>query len=297
MSRITRAPVKPGDTIGAADLNDRFDDYDQAGTVGVANTRDAAFDMAHFDSDVVSQELIIAPLGSVSFDFSTYQTVSSFTGATYPTPSEIVNSGGTPTRMTTAFDLVSGQVMRVYWNLSVRPNFSGTPWTTAGSLGDIDVAQPIGSTAVATCASAWLAWLEWDITSGSLTNWVPVNSQTAFQTNPSGSLYGGRLPNTTATTVIPAWYQWAYDADYGTVTLGKLKETPLGWRGVSGTYYFVPSGPLTVYGIRLVIAGIANAYQIANLNWFLWDANSGGAGQTLDYTAGAMTVVVHTTGA
>jgi hypothetical protein len=297
MSRITRAPVKPGDLIGAADLNSRFDDYDQAGQVGVANTRDAAFDLAHFDSDTVSQQVIVAPLGTVSIDFSTYQTVASFTGATYPTPSEIVDSGGTPTRMTTAFDLVSGQILRVYWNLSVRPNFTGTPWTTAGSLGDLDMAQPIGATAAAHCASAWLAWLEWDITSGALANWVPVNSQTDFQDNPTGSIYGGRLPETTATTCIPAWYQWAYDADYGKITVGNLRETPIGWRGVSGCYYFAPSGPVTIYGIRLVIAGIANAWQTSNLNYFVWDADSGGAGQTLDYTAGALTVVVHTTGA
>lgn len=297
MSRITRAPVEPGDLIGSADLNDRFDDYDQSGQVGVANVRDAAFDLAHIDSDTITKYAANAPLGSVDFDFSTYQTVSSYTGATYPTPSEVVNSGGTPTRFTTALDLEVGDVLRVYWNLSVRPNFAGTPWTAAGSYGEVDLLGPGPSiVSAATSASCWLIWLEWDVTSGSLTNWVPVSNQTDFQDNPTGSIYGGRLPETAATVPVPAWLQFAKDANNGVITVGNLEEVSMGWRGVSGTYYFTSVGDVTIYGIRVVIAGLAHSYQNANLNYLIWDANAGGASQTLDYTAGNLSVLVHTLG-
>ena len=45
MSRIIRGRIVDGDQVDATDLNDRFDDYSQAGALNRFNVRDAAFDL------------------------------------------------------------------------------------------------------------------------------------------------------------------------------------------------------------------------------------------------------------
>jgi hypothetical protein len=55
MSRIIRGRIVDGDQVSAADLNDRFDDYSQAGALNRFNVRDAAFDLGHFQTGVFLQ--------------------------------------------------------------------------------------------------------------------------------------------------------------------------------------------------------------------------------------------------
>ncbi len=45
MSRINRARIVDGDNTTAASLNDRFDDFSQAGALDTFNLRDSAVDL------------------------------------------------------------------------------------------------------------------------------------------------------------------------------------------------------------------------------------------------------------
>ena len=51
MSRIDRERLEPGDTLTATDLNNRYNDYSQTGTIDADNTRDGAVDVPHIPSD------------------------------------------------------------------------------------------------------------------------------------------------------------------------------------------------------------------------------------------------------
>ena len=297
MSRINRAPVLPGDTIAAANLNTRFTDFVQPGGLNIANTRDGAFDLPQMKTTAfLGKKFAAANLGKIDLLHVAPVVVASYTGATNPTAHIVENGAGTPTVLSlgaAGWTLTSADVFRVYWDLSVKATYSGTPWTGGGAIGDFTIPP---ATQVSTSASVWLAWLEWDITSNALGTWAAVPGQSRFSTNYTGARYGDRLTSTNATTVIPIWIQRADAGKDGALNVGSRVTNSFGWKGVSGTYYYLPGGNVTVYGLRVVVAGIAHPHHTAGANYLTWDPNQGGAGQTLEYTSGAISAIQHTLG-
>ena len=85
MSRISRAPIAEGDTIAAADLNDRFDDYTQSGSAVAGlngfNLRDAAIDLPQLKKDWLCSAVYEATLGEFDLYHSSVNTVSGNSGA------------------------------------------------------------------------------------------------------------------------------------------------------------------------------------------------------------------------
>jgi hypothetical protein len=298
MSRINNAVIEAGDSLSASDLNSRFTAFSQNNALNATNTRDAAFDLPQMQSTgFMGKHFAHADIGKSDFHHAAPVVVASYTGATYPTPHVVEDGTGTATVLSlgaSGWALEANKdIMRVYWDLSVRATYSGTPWTGGGALGSFSIA---GGTTVATSASCWVMWLEWDITSNALATWAPVTGQQSFNANFTGALYGAALSQVGATSVIPVWIQHVDGATDGVIGGGSLVNRELYWRGISGTYYALPGGNVTVYGLRLVVAGIAHPYHSGTTNYLAWDSTVGGAGQTLEYTSGGITAVHHTLG-
>lgn len=296
MSRIVQVPVEPNDPIEAADLNSRFNAFNQPGALNAANLRDAAIDLAHFKtSDFMCRLSASANIGKNDLFHAAPVSVASYTGATYPTPHPVQDGAGNTTPLTfglTGWTVTPNEIMRVYWDLSVRPRYSGTPWANVGSLGYLTLAPGGAPHVVATNGTCWAAWLEWDITSNALANWVAVTNQGNWSSQ-FGGRYGEKLNATTATTAIPAWIQHVLSAEQGTIGAGSRVDHRHFWRGVSGTYYLMPASNVTIYGIRVVLAGLFHPYKTGGSNYLTVDPAQGGANQTLEYTGGGLGAVVH----
>ena len=130
MSRITRGRIVDGDTLNAASLNDRFDDYTQT-DLNEYNLRDGALDLAHFtNARFVAPEQFSAIIGNNDWTHTSTNTVTGqSTGAS---PHVTQDAGSTDTVLSFGAGGVTvspGEVLRVYWDLSVRPRWEGSqPW-------------------------------------------------------------------------------------------------------------------------------------------------------------------------
>lgn len=268
MSRIIRPAVQDGESIDAADLNTRFNDYTQT-DLNAFNHRDAAYDLPQFSRPGASTYGFIGKyqntitLGLNDWKHTSSVTVSG-TVTTPPAAPYVVGDGVNPTVMSfgaAGQTVAANEVLRVYWDLSVYPHWIGSrPWS-AYDYNNIAHGGG-GSTAIGTNSSCWPFWLQWDITSNALTNFVNVPQQGSFDTNFTGSIYGSPLSDTMATSVVPAYI------DRGLPSAGTLPHTPVqiavGWRGISGTWYYPKtSGSQTIYGLRLVFTGVCHAYYNA----------------------------------
>lgn len=140
----------------------------------------------------------------------------------------------------------------------------------------------------------WAAYLEWDITSGSLSNWAPVPGQGTFeQVYDSGANKGDQVKNTTATTLISAWSVFGFGAAVNngkTADQGQYQEQ--GWFGTHGMYAHQATSGTTVYGLRLVLTGLLHPAHASGQspyeNLLLYDINASG---TLTYKGGRLTAV------
>lgn len=310
MSRIKRARVEDGDNIEAADLNTRFTDYSQPGALNAFNHRDGAFDLPQFERPGASTYGFLASyqkaqtIGANDWKHSSVVTVTGVSASPPPAAPFIVgDAGGTPTPISfgaLGLTVSAGEVLRVYWDLSVYPHWIGTrPWTTGASVDFYNfdkgsgVAQPLG-----TNAACWAFWLQWDITSNALANFVEVPNQSDFRTDlyGDGSAYGAQLADTMSTSVVPAFIDRAAPND------GEIPNTPIqcpvGWRGVSGAWYYPKtSGSQTIYGLRVVFTGpmSPNHDTSAGTNHLIhstaWSSDS-----RLSYAGGSIDVVKQRTG-
>jgi hypothetical protein len=305
MSRINRPRVADGDNIDATDLNSRFTDYTQTGALNAYNTRDAAFDLPQFKNPGASTFGFLASyqnsaiIGANDWKHSSVVTVTGVSAAPPPaTPFIVGNAAGSPTPISlgaAGVTVATGEVLRVYWDLSVYPHWEGSrPWTTGASVDfyvfdkGSGVAQALG-----TNAACWAFWLQWDITSNALANFVDVPNQSDFRTDlyGDGSAYGAQLADTMATSVVPAFIDRAAPDD------GLIPSTPVservGWRGVSGSFYYPKtSGSQTIYGLRVVFTGPMspnhNTTSGANhlIHSVAWSSSS-----RLSYAGGSIDVV------
>ena len=106
--------------------------------------------------------------------------------------------------------LSTTNILRVYWDLSVKPYYvTARPWTALGALGNYVFPQLGGGTInVATGVECWPFWLQWDITSNALANFVDVPGQGDFNST-AGSYKGNALSDCSSTSVVPAFLETA----------------------------------------------------------------------------------------
>jgi len=283
MSRITDGAVQGGDTLDAASLNDRFASYTQT-DLNQFNHRDAAYDLPQFSSaPFIAKQAFSQKLGTTSFKHTTTTTVNGQTAM----PAAPVAIAGTLS-FGAGMALDAGDVLRVYWNLSVKSN-PGTNWNNANSLAYYEFNDGSGGTRKAhTWGAVWAFFIEWDTTSSALSNFQGITGQSDFSVQQSSGKYGNPLGQCLATSVFPAEVRFA-DPELG-LLVGATDAGNSNWRGISGAYFFERAGPLTVYGMRLVVKGIMHPHSIGSENYLVHDtAYSNGA--TLEYTSGNLSVL------
>ena len=293
MSRLTNKPVLDGDPINAASLNTRFADFNQT-TLNEFNVRDAAIDLPQFTtSKFMAPQMAVVQIGHQDWKHAAYNTV---VGQTTPSvPHVIRDSGGTPTPLATGggagWTISPDQVLRVYWDLSVRPRWApGNPWR--GTDIEWTFPHPTGG-GVATCSNGtvcWAFWLQVDVTDASLSNWVDVAGQDSFNTVVTAGRGGNLLANCQATSIVPALNQVASTPNNGKFD-GPQTEADIGWTSVDGAWHWIPGAPTTIYGLRLVCTGPLAAYHAAS-NWLIRVDPALAADAELDYNGGSLQALV-----
>jgi len=303
MSRITRPRVSPGDTTDATTLNNTYDDYAQSGALDESNTRDQAFDLVHFSNAPIVINTKTSLLGNAGMLHSSPETsLTHTTSLGSPVAHPVQNSSGTETPLNlggSGWSLTAGDVLRVWWNLSVEPTVSGTPWNNASAKGRYSIPQNVGSGSSVNITDGlhcWVARLEWDITSSGLSNFVAVPGQTGFtQPFDSGANKGGYLNETSATTVISAWSVFSFGkASEGTTNNTAVPDQGIyksqGYFGVDSMWAYPATGSVTVYGVRVVLTGIMHPAHTASpdRNILIYDINVSGG---LTYKGGRISAV------
>ena len=298
MSRVSIPPVVDGGAITVAGQDALFSPFATASAdLNAFNVRDAAIDLAQIKATgFACKSLDKVTIGTGDWTHGTVVTVPADVATPPAAPTRLEDGAGNPTQLSFGAGKVlsEGDLLRVYWDLSVRPklaNIAGSPYWTAGTEGKYTF--PLGVD-VGTSAACWLFWVEWDITSSALTNWAPLPLGTRWADNPTGSRYGATLNSASSTTPCPHGIVRATLAAGGIVVTtpppAGVDTARIFWRGISGIgHYLRPAGagPLTVYGLRVVLRGLYHPAQIGGTNYLIHDPAQG-VNQELDYGSGSL---------
>jgi hypothetical protein len=295
MSRITRGRADVGDLASAADLNGTYSDFTQTGALNTYNTRDQAFDLPHFTNTPILLNKATALLGnSGMLHAAPTSDALSTTNASSPVKTIVSDTAGTNTILnlsSSPWSMVSGDVLRVWWNLSLLSSYTGTPWDNAGALGWYQIAGGGGSN-LSDGLHMWAVWLQWDITSASLVNWTEVPGQSDFAST-VGSYKGAYVWDLSATSIISPWAWFSNGlADAGSVAGGEYSNHTHGWCANYGMWAYPATGSVTVYGMRLLITGVLHPVHLSlgnEDNAIVYDVNvSNGALPKLFYKGGRL---------
>lgn len=293
MARINRPIITDGQTVDATDLNDRFTDYSQPAALNGFNVRDAAVDLGQLKrTGFMLEQMGQTVIGNNDWKHSTVNTVSGQTGT--PAAPHIVSDGGgspTPLALGAGWTLNADNILRVYWDLSVRPYYEGArPWTAVGALSKYIFPQLGGGTIdVATGVTCWPFWLQWDITDATLTNWVNVTGQSDFN-NAVATYNGNRLSQCESTSVVNAFLETAAGPVNG--EFNSRLTVDVGWTSVSGAWHYHEGlGARTVYGLRVVFTGVCHSLNNAGVNWLVRDDPVSPSAR-LDYNGGSLSAMV-----
>lgn len=286
MSRLTNKPISDGDAIDAASLNTRYADFTQT-TLNEFNTRDAAIDLPQFTSaKFMVPEFAQRLIGHQAWTHTTFNTVAGqLTGAV---PHVIRDSAGlsTPLALGAGWLVSPGQVLRVYWDLSVKPHWLtfdpwiGTDWTWTFPGQPAPNVEEVGNG-----SGCWAFWLQWDTTDATLTNWTNVPTQESFNTVVVGTRGGNLLGNCQATSIVPATHDFFADPQDGSAD--SRTGGDVGWTSVDGAWHYIPGSPITIYGLRVVCTGPLGAYHAAS-NWLIRAEDALVADAELYYNGGSL---------
>ena len=304
MSRIERPRVEATETTDATTLNNTYDDYSQAGALNEDNTRDAAFDVSHMTNASILVNSKVAQLGNTGMlHTAPTTTMTHTTSLVTPKHHVVQDSTGTETILNVAsspWTVATGDIIRVFWDLSVNPDTTGDPWNNATAKGRYGVETiPAGGVVITDGLHCWAAYLEWDITDATLNNFVTVPNQDAFTESFNGGADKGiPVSKTAATTLISAWTVFNLaSAQYGKVPYGGSPAPPpgtyqsQGWFGTHGMWAYKAVSGATIYGIRVVLTGLLHPAHItggSNQNVLLFDINVSGS---LTYKGGRLTAI------
>jgi hypothetical protein len=308
MSRIVRTRVDAGDTTNATELNNTYSDYSQSGALDAPNTRDQAFDISHFTNTPIVLNAKESQLGSTGLHIGGKTvTINPTTDLASLLSYYVTDSGGGATYLSfgaSGWSLVAGDVLRVWWDLSVLPDYPLTPWATAGSLGLYDLEDTAGGpdNTITDGMHCWVAYLEWDITSDAGLNFVPVPGQTDFATSftvDGVNHKGGYVSQTPATSVISCWAVYsagkAAEGQVPIAIVGNERNNSHGWYAVSGMWAYPATGSVTVYLLRVRITGVLHPLHLNGgdfENLLVYDTTVvGGGTPTLTYNGGRLSAV------
>jgi hypothetical protein len=285
MSRLTNKPISDGDAIDAASLNTRYADFTQT-TLNEFNTRDAAIDLPQFTAaKFMVPEFAQRLIGHQDWTHTAYNTVAGqLTGAA---PHVIRDAAGltTPLALGSGWLVSPGQILRVYWDLSVKSHWlSFDPWIGTDWTWTFDKFVS-GTTEVGNGSGCWALWLQWDTTDATLTNWTNVPTQESFNTVVVGTRGGNLLSNCQATSIVPATQDFFEDPRDGSADTRTGGEN--GWTSVDGAWHYIPGSPITIYGLRVVVTGPLGAYHAAS-NWLIRAEDALVAEAELYYNGGSL---------
>tara|TARA_R100000951_G_scaffold30186_3_gene26037 strand:+ start:2266 stop:3159 length:894 start_codon:yes stop_codon:yes gene_type:complete len=293
MSRIIRGRIVDGDQVAAADLNTRFTDYAQTGALNRFNTRDGAVDLPQLATGVVFTGGASSTIGRDDWKHAAFNTVSGQTG-TPAAPHIVSDATPTPTVLSlgaSGFAVTTSNVLRVYWDLSVKPYYTTSrPWTAVGALGNYTFDQiSSGTINVATGSEVWPFWLQWDVTSNALANFVDVPGQGDFNTT-VGSYKGNALASCGSTSVVPAFLETAAAPSRG--DFNSVLTVDIGWTSVAGAWHYTRAlGATTVFGLRVVFTGVCHPFNTGGANYLVRD-DAVSTNARLDYNGGRLQAVL-----
>lgn len=311
MSQLTaRTPLSDEPILDAANLNARFTDFASATTsIDANNLRDGAVDLPQYAAQQIirSGGAFTETLGPDDWDTVTNLLTTTLTATPNPAPTAPVPvtdaSAGNASRISfgvTGRTITLVDVLRVSWSLKAQLHFTGAPYDTAGALGQFDVSNFAPATITVTDGMhAVPFYLEWDITSNALTNFVAVPGQTTFQTSiniPAGGKVGGKIEECSAATFLPAWVARGVGVSGGKATGDAVYAR--GWRTVRGSWLYTPPLGVTCYGIRVVFlpALYHPASQVTTLDAFMVYDSVASATCVLDLQSGFLTAIVQRLG-
>ena len=311
MSQLTaRTPLSDEAVIDASELNARFTDFASASvSIDATNLRDGAVDLPQYAPQQIvrSNGAFTETLGCDEWDTVTdlLTTVLTATPAAAPSaPVPVTDfSGANASRISfgiTGRTITLVDVLRVSWSLKAQLLFTGTPYDTAGALGQFDISNfaPAAIT-VTDGMHAVPFYLEWDITSNALANWVAVPGQTTFQTSiniPAGGKVGGKIEECSAATFLPAWVARGVGVSGGKATGDAVYAR--GWRTVRGSWLYSPPLGVTCYGIRVAFmpALYHPASQVSTLDPYMVYDSIASTSCVLDLQSGFLTAIVQRLG-
>ena len=153
MSRLTQGPIVDGDAINAASLNDRFTQFTQSGALNQFNTRDGAFDLPQFETG--ASRFLVPDFASatIGYDDWKHSASNTYTGQTTGA-SPFITQNAAPANTVLSLGAAgftlqpSTHILRVYWDLSVKPYWNGSkPWTGGASFFTFPQTSPTGTAA------------------------------------------------------------------------------------------------------------------------------------------------------
>ena len=304
MSRITRGRVDVGETADASTLNGTYADFNQPAALNAYNTRDQAFDLPHINAPIIlNQKSVALANTSILHGPLNISTAPVTTNSAAPITTAVANRAGTQTPLdlsSAPWSMVDGDVLRVWWNLSVNPYYTGTPWAVAlpaAALGQISV--PLiggGNTLGYDSLYCWVIYLQWDITSAGLLNWTAVPGQTAFN-SAIDTHVGGTVADMPASSVVSAWTVYEPgNADEGEIPVGGAVGVEQKWFSNYGMWAYPATGAVTIYGLRLVITGVFHPWHRttgSNENSLVYDTavSAGAYAVELRYQGGRLNAV------
>lgn len=242
MSSVVNDSFEAGELVIPADLNEKFTDVSTvtAAAMDGANLRNEALDRFQITHNTAAATADIILVRAESQSNGASHTA----GTVYPatetrTDTELAHDSGSRISFGVGGQVLeTNDVLRVYWHLWVD-NFT------------------VSETPLATRSNAcWLVWLQWDITSNALANWVSVPGQASFTTDygadgsPLTRVVGGPVSSTAATMVIP--HMARYSTGGGASDYLDIND----WTAYRHYNYVNTGGNITVYGLRLMIDGL-----------------------------------------
>lgn len=237
MGRIVQPQVQPADLITAAKLNSDNSDYSTL--INNGNVRVEGVDLVNMATVTTGEAGLILVDSRSQGNSGATQAYSSTA-----TPSRVELAHGAGTRLTYGAGgrtLIEGDVLRAYWNVVA------TDFTLA--LEDAPYRY-----------AAWVIYLEWDITSNALANFVAVPGQGDFDSvyTDTVNTTGSSISLTRASMLIPHGLRYYEpvglanaDIDHDHISMMRM-------------YAYQHTGAtVTIFGMRLVIRGLCYPWYTA----------------------------------
>ena len=238
MSRITVTPPAPDDITSASATNTAFSAF-AAATINDANLGSEAVDVRTLSSSSrpitpTAQKKSMATTAGVVATYENGHDYAAGAGGGYPDQYISHDTGTLIDWHASPKTFKKDDLIRLYWNILM--------WER----------RDYGFPVLYDDNFVWLACPQWDVTDNTLTHWDPLPGNTGNSsihrtwTALMGS--GLEIKNSTAYTICPM------ASDYsGTLVKQKRYSMNRGWR-----YQNTTAADITIYGIRLVLAGPFN---------------------------------------